>query len=148
MIAKFTDIYLKLLQILGKFFAPLLMLLLRFWMARIFWYSGLTKISDWQSTIFLFKNEYKVPVIPPELAASLSTMVELSCPILLITGFATRLATLPMLAMTFVIQFTYEYSNEHYYWAMLLASILIYGPGPIAVDNLIKKKIIKSVERV
>ncbi len=143
MIVKITSLYLKLLQISGRFFAPLLMLIMRFWMARIFWYSGLTKISDWQATIFLFKNEYKVPVIPPELAATLSTMVELSCPVLLMIGFATRLATLPMLAMTFVIQFTYEYSNEHYYWAMLLVSILIYGPGPIAIDNLIKRKFVK-----
>lgn len=140
MIEKITNIYFKTIRILELIFMPILMLLMRFWMAQIFWYSGLTKISNWQATVFLFKDEYKVPVIPPEIAALLSTGVELAAPILLIFGLATRLTTLPMLAMTVVIQFTYEYSNEHYYWAMLLLAILCYGPGPLSVDNLIKRK--------
>ncbi len=140
MIKKIINIYFKIIQILELALMPILILLIRFWMAQIFWYSGLTKISDWQATIFLFKDEYKVPVIPPEIAALLSTSVELAAPILLVLGFATRLTIIPMLAMTAVIQFTYEYSNEHYYWAMLLTTILCYGPGILSIDNLIKRK--------
>lgn len=49
-----------------------------------------------------------------------------------------------MLAMTTVIQFTYEYSNEHYYWAILLATILCYGPGRLSIDSLITKRFIKN----
>ena len=138
---KYITIYFKIIQILEKFFMPILVLLMRFWMARIFWYSGLTKISDWPATIFLFKDEYKVPVIPPEIAAYFAASFELTCPILLTLGLATRLATLPMLAMTSIIQFTYLDLIDHRYWAMLLTTILFYGPGIFSLDNWIKKKL-------
>lgn len=139
-ISKLVQIYLSVLRVLEKIALPVLVLFMRFWMAKIFWYSGLTKISNWQSTVFLFKDEYKVPVIPPEIAAYFATTFELSCPILLILGFATRFATLPMLAMTAVIQFTYLDLIDHRYWAMLLALILFYGPGPLSLDHWISKK--------
>lgn len=114
---------------------------MRFWMAKIFWYSGLTKISSWQSTVFLFKDEYKVPIIPPEIAAYFATAFELTCPVLLVLGLGTRFATLPMLAMTAVIQFTYLDLIDHSYWAMLLALILFYGPGSLSLDHFISKKL-------
>lgn len=137
---KIISAYLIFLLFLEKAAMPLLALFMRCWMAKIFWYSGLTKISSWQSTVFLFKEEYKVPVIPPEIAAYFATSFELACPILLVFGLATRLATLPMLAMTAVIQFTYLDLIDHRYWAMLLALILFYGPGPLSLDRLISKK--------
>ena len=116
---------------------PLLVLFMRIWMAKIFWYSGLTKIASWQSTIYLFKYEYAVPVIPPELAAILATVTELSAPGLLTLGFMTRLAAIPMLCMTAVIQFTYLDLNEHLYWAVLLGTIILYGPGKYSLDRLL-----------
>ena len=84
-------------------------------MARVFWYSGLTKISSFDSTIYLFEYEYKVPVIPPEIAAYLATITELSMPVFLILGLFSRLACLPLIAMTLVIQFTYLELVEHLY---------------------------------
>ena len=138
--SKLINIYLKGISCLEKYCMPIFMLFIRFWMAQIFWYSGLVKISDWQATIYLFQYEYKVPVIPPEIAAYLATAFELCCPILLIFGFAARFATLPMLSMTAVIQFTYLDLIDHRYWAMLLAIILLYGPGTLSLDHLIKKK--------
>ena len=140
MIKTAIQTYLKIIQLLEIYVLPLMIFLIRFWMARIFWYSGLTKIDSWDSTISLFKDEYKIPIIPPEVAAYLSTSVELTCPILLLFGFATRLATLPMIAMTAVIEFTYLDSSEHSYWAMLLGIILLYGPGKISLDHWLKKK--------
>lgn len=140
-ISKTINFYFRILIILEKLFMPLLVFFIRFWMARIFWYSGLTKISSWESTIFLFKDEYKVPVISAEVAAYIATAFELTCPILLILGFGARLATLPMLAMTAVIQFTYLDHMDHRYWAMLLAIILFYGPGTLSLDYFIKKRI-------
>ncbi len=116
------------------------MLFMRFWMARIFFYSGLSKISDWQATIYLFQNMYKVPVINPEIAAYLAAAVELTCPIFLILGLATRFATIPMLVMTAVIEFTYLNLIDHSYWAMLLFTILFYGPGLWSLDYLIKRR--------
>jgi putative oxidoreductase len=76
MMTKLCTLYFKTTHLLEKFCMPLLVLGMRIWMARIFWYSGLTKISSWQGTVFLFKNEYKVPVIPPEIAAYMATTFE------------------------------------------------------------------------
>ena len=145
LVSKTIQIYLTVLKVFEKIALPVLLFFMRFWIAEIFWYSGLTKISSWQSTVFLFKEEYKVPVIPPEIAAYFATSFELVCPVLLVFGFATRLATLPMLAMTAVIQFTYLDLIDHRYWAMLLALILFYGPGPLSIDYLISKKFGKNV---
>jgi putative oxidoreductase len=128
-----------LLAWLERFPMAILQFLFRFGIAAVFWNSGLTKIASWQSTIVLFRDEYKVPVLPPELAATLAASVELTCPVLLVLGLATRLATLPMLGMTFVIEvFVYpEDWIEHLTWASFLLFILTRGPGPIALDRFI-----------
>lgn len=136
-----TRLIFSVFHFLERYGAPIILLIIRLWMARIFWYSGLVKISDWQSTIALFQYEYKVPVINPELAAYLAAATELTCPILLTLGIAARFATVPMLIMTAVIQFTYYNSNEHFYWAMLLATILCFGPGKISLDYWVRRKI-------
>jgi putative oxidoreductase len=124
---------------LEQYFSPIILLIIRLWMAHIFWFSGLIKISDWSTTLSLFQNIYNVPVISPTLAAYLATTTELTTPILLLFGFATRLATIPMLVMTAVIQFTYFQSMEHYYWAMLLGTLLCFGPGKLSIDYWLRK---------
>lgn len=122
---------------LERFPLAILQFLFRISIAAVFWNSGLTKIASWQTTVALFRDEYKVPILPPELAAVLGASVELTCPVLLVLGLATRLATLPMLGMTFVIEaFVYpEDWIEHLIWASLLLFILTRGPGPIALDR-------------
>jgi putative oxidoreductase len=122
---------------LERFPMSVLQLLFRISIAAVFWNSGLTKIASWQSTVVLFRDEYRVPVLPPEVAAALAASVELTCPVLLVLGLATRLATLPMLGMTFVIEaFVYpEDWIEHLTWASLLLFILTRGPGPISLDR-------------
>jgi putative oxidoreductase len=136
---KIFNIYNKLLCVLNALANPMA-LIIRLWMAKIFWASGILKINDWSNTIYLFTNEHPVPFLPPLLAAISATTFELLCPVLLTVGFATRLATLPMLAMTAVINFTYDNSPEHYYWAILLGTILFYGPGKLSLDYFISKK--------
>lgn len=69
----------------------------------------------------------------------LATFKELLTPILLVLGFMTRLTTLPLLIMTAVIQFTYLNMEIHFYWASLLTSILLLGPGKISLDYILKK---------
>ncbi len=59
-------------------------------------------------------------------------------------GLGARLATLPMLAMVAVIQFTYDNNMEHFYWAMLLATILCFGPGKLALDHFIRARFIRT----
>jgi putative oxidoreductase len=124
---------------LERFPLSILQFLFRFTIAAVFWNSGQTKIASWLTTVALFRDEYQVPVLPPELAATLAATVELTCPVLLVLGLATRLATLPMLGMTFVIEvFVYpENWLEHLTWATTLLFILTRGPGLLSLDHFI-----------
>ena len=82
-------------------------LLARVVIAIIFFQSGLTKIEGWHisdSAIFLFENEYKLPLLSPVIAAHLAALAELTMPILLVLGLGTRLAAAALLGMTLVIQ--------------------------------------------
>jgi putative oxidoreductase len=123
--------------LLERFPMAVLQLLFRISIGAVFWNSGLTKIASWQSTVVLFRDEYRVPVIPPEIAATLAASVELTCPVLLVLGLAARLATLPMLGMTFVIEaFVYpEDWIEHLTWVSLLLFILTRGAGSLSLDR-------------
>ena len=92
------------IAILDRFPLSILQLMFRIAIAAVFWSSGLTKIASWDTTVALFRDEYMVPLLPPEIAAVMSATFELSCSVLIIIGLATRLATLPLLGMTFVIE--------------------------------------------
>ncbi len=109
--------------------------------AGVFWDSGMAKIASWQTTVVLFRDEYHVPLLSPGLAATLAASVELTCPVLLVIGLGARLATLPMLAMIFVIEaFVYpEDWLQHLTWASMLLFILSRGPGVISGDYLIAR---------
>ena len=127
---------------LGLLPLSVIQLMARLSMAVIFWRSGSAKAANWDLTVQLFANEYKVPVLPPELAANLAYAMERSCPVLLVLGLFTRLATLPMIGMTLVIQlFVYPQSwADHLIWMTLLLLLLSRGPGMVSLDHLIKKR--------
>jgi putative oxidoreductase len=114
-------------------------LLARIGVAAVFFKSGMTKIASWEFTLMLFREEYRVPLLPPEIAAPLATATELTMPVLLALGLFSRLATLPLLGMVLVIQlFVYPQSwAEHLTWTALLLLILTRGPGAISLDRLI-----------
>jgi putative oxidoreductase len=114
-------------------------LLFRLALAGVFFRAGLTKLASWETTVHLFRDEYRVPVFSPEVAAALATAFELACPLLLVAGLATRLATLPLLAMIAVIQlFVYPSAwPEHLTWASILVFLLTRGPGPLSIDRAI-----------
>jgi putative oxidoreductase len=124
------------IAILDRFPLSILQLMFRIAIAAVFWSSGLTKIASWDTTIVLFRDEYMVPLLPPEIAAVISATFELSCSVLIVAGLATRLATLPLLGMTFVIEvFVYpEYWAMHLMWATVLLSLLTKGPGVFSLD--------------
>jgi putative oxidoreductase len=126
---------------LGLLPLSVIQLMARVSLAMIFWRSGQAKIANWDLTLQLFANEYKVPILPPEIAAPMAAAVELSTPILLVLGLLTRLATLPMIAMTLVIQvFVYPMSwVDHLIWAAMLLLLLSRGPGVLSLDHLIGK---------
>jgi putative oxidoreductase len=116
-------------------------LLFRLGVASVFLKAGMVKVSSWESTVALFRDEYRVPVFPPELAATMAATFELGCSALLVVGLATRLATLPLLGMIATIQlFVYPDAwSEHLVWGSILLFLLTRGPGSISIDQLIAR---------
>lgn len=119
----------------------LIALLARLLPAVIFWQSGRTKVEGFtlkDSTIFLFENEYALPIFPPEIAARLATMAEHIFPMLLVLGLMTRFSALALLGMTAVIQiFVYPSAwPTHGLWAVCFLILIARGPGAWSLDNL------------
>lgn len=129
----------KVVFILEKYAAPILLLVIRIWMASIFFKSGLTKIANIESTISLFEYEYSLPIISPIFATYCSIIFELGCSILLFLGLASRIAALPLIGMTLVIQFLVFQNPEHFYWLFLFSIILVFGGGKLSADFFLKK---------
>jgi len=125
----------------------LVALIARLSVASVFWRSGLTKVDEYfqvrSTTFFLFKEEYKVPVIPPEVLAYLATYQELIGAVLLAIGLATRLTALAFIGMVAVIQvFVYPQGwPDHILWFALLFLLVARGPGAISVDHLIWRRV-------
>jgi putative oxidoreductase len=116
-------------------------LLFRLGVAAVFLKAGMVKVSSWESTVALFRDEYRVPVFPPELAATMAATFELGCSALLILGLATRLAALPLLGMIATIQlFVYPDAwSEHLVWGSILLFLLTRGPGAISLDHVVAR---------
>ncbi len=129
------------LPVVERWGGSALLLLFRLWIATIFWNSAMVKLSAWGPTVALFKRVYMVPALPPEVAATMAVSVELAGPVLLLFGFATRLAAIPMLGMALTIQFLVPdfYRIEHYYWMMLLISLMVHGGGVFSADHWIRR---------
>jgi putative oxidoreductase len=127
------------LAALGRVPLALIQVLFRLAIASVFLKAGLNKLASWELTVQLFADEYKVPVLPPDLAAVMATTTEIGCSILLIVGLGTRLATLPLLGMLAVIQ-TFVYPGAyagHLTWGSILFFLLTRGGGPWSVDRVI-----------
>src|SRR5439155_3214488 len=120
----------------------LIQLAMRIAVGSVFFNSGLLKINSWEFAVKLFEDQYKVPLLDPLWAARFAAFTELTFPILLIAGLATRLATLPLLGMIAVIQtFVYPQAwTEHLLWASILVFILSRGPGALSLDRLIEQR--------
>lgn len=132
----------------------LLAALARFSIAAVFWTSGQTKVEGlavnivtgeftlgWprlsDSAVWLFRDEYKLPIIPPELAASMAAVAEHVFPLLLLIGLATRFSALALLGMTLVIQllvYPGAYAT-HGVWAAVLLYLMARGPGALSLDH-------------
>jgi putative oxidoreductase len=126
---------------------PLFALGTRLWVGLQFWKSGLTKIQSWDTTLYLFREEYHVPVLPPELAAVAGTCGELFFPILLWLGLYGRLGALGMSAVNAMAVVSYAHVllspgfegaiAQHVLWAFMLAMLVFYGPGRFSLDQLL-----------
>ena len=131
----------------------------RFSIAAVFWKSGQTKIEGLaidvidgtftlglprlsESAVALFQDEYRLPVIPTELAAPLAAFAEHLFPVLILIGLATRFSALALLGMTLVIQvFVYpDAYPTHGVWAAVLLYLMAKGPGAISIDHWIARR--------
>ena len=134
-------------------------ILARFSIAAVFWKSGQTKVQGFAidliggtfqfgepklaaSTLFLFRNEYRVPLLPPDVAAYMATFAEHFFPVLILLGIATRFSALALIGMTLVIQlFIYpEAYPTHATWLALLLLLVAKGPGRLSIDHLIARR--------
>ncbi len=136
-------------QALSDWGGSLLALSLRLYLGWIFFKAGLTKIGDWDSTLFLFRDEYSVPLLSPEAAAVMGTAGELALPLLLFIGLLSRPAALGlfMVNLMAVVSYPQLFSfdcpaaiNDHRYWGILLLALLAYGPGRFSLDAILKAR--------
>jgi putative oxidoreductase len=134
-------------------------LLGRFSVAAIFWKSGQTKIQGFSldivsgefqfgmprladAVVDLFRDEYRLPLLPPELAAIMAAWAEHVFPALILLGLATRFSALALLAMTASIQF-FVYPDAyptHGVWAAVLLFLAARGPGPLSLDAIVARR--------
>lgn len=126
---------------LNKIPLSVIQLAMRIGVGAVFLNAGLLKYNSWELTVKLFEDEYKVPVLAPAIAARMAMFQELTIPIFLLLGLATRIATLPLLGMIAVIQtFVYPMAwNEHLVWSSILVFLLARGPGELSLDHLIER---------
>jgi len=124
---------------------PWLLLATRLWVSWQFLKSGWVKITEWDTTLLLFREEYHVPVLPSTLAAVCGTFGELFFPLLLVLGFFTRFAAVGLLAVNAmaVISYWHVLGSEgyeaalaqHVLWGYMLAVILFCGAGALSLDE-------------
>jgi putative oxidoreductase len=137
----------------------LIAFLARFSIAAVFWKSGQTKVEGFAvdlisgtfqfgeprlaaSTLPLFRSEYQVPLLSPEVAAHMATFAEHFFPLLILMGFATRFSALALVGMTLVIQlFVYpDAYPTHGTWLAVLLLLVAKGPGRLSIDHLIARR--------
>ena len=119
---------------------PLAALIARAYLAQVFFLSGLTKVRDWDTTLLLFTEEYKVPLLSPEVAAVMGTAGELVLPALLLFGLAGRFAALGLsvvnvMAVLSLSEIAPAALQQHITWGVLLAALALYGVGKWSVDS-------------
>lgn len=118
---------------------PLAALLARAYLAQVFFLSGLTKLRDWDTTLLLFTEEYRVPLLSPSVAAVMGTAGELVLPVLLLFGLAGRFAALGLsvvnaVAVISLADIAPAALQQHITWGVLLAALALYGVGRWSVD--------------
>lgn len=128
---------------LARFPLSIILLAGRIGVGATFFKAGLLKYNSWEFTVKLFEQEYQVPLLDPAVAARIAMVQELTIPIMLFLGLATRIATIPLLGMIAVIQ-TFVYPNaynEHLVWGSILLLLLTRGPGVFSLDYLIGRSV-------
>jgi putative oxidoreductase len=128
---------------------PVVLLALRLYVSSVFFRSGLVKISDWSATLALFHDEYKVPLLPPDLAAWVGAFGELTFPVLITLGLLGRFGAAGLFVVNAMAVVSYPQLfgfdcpagiNAHFYWGSILLALSVFGPGGISLDALILRR--------
>jgi len=143
--SKIIDLYDNLFNYIYKYNNDIFKLFARLYVADAFFRAGLLKIQSWDSTLYLFEEEYQVPFIHWELAAYLGTIVELVLPIFLVLGLLTRLAAFKLFIFNIVAVISYPAIwdggfYDHKLWGILLLVNVVFGSGKFSFDRFIFKK--------
>jgi putative oxidoreductase len=128
---------------------PVLALATRLWVGWQFLKSGLLKVGSWENTLFLFKEEYRTPLLPPDAAAVAGTAGELVFSVLLMLGLTGRLGALGLSVVNVMAVVSYAHVlfadgfeaalAQHYLWGFMLLVLAIYGPGRLSLDHLLTR---------
>ncbi|WP_318484340.1 DoxX family protein [Photobacterium leiognathi] len=124
---------------------PVLLLFTRLWVAWVFFQSGMIKFSSWDSTLYLFENEYQVPFMPWLWAAYIGTAVEMIAPIFLTLGLFTRPMALLLFVFNAMAVISYPVLWEqgfydHQLWGMMLLVNVIWGAGSLSLDHILNRQ--------
>jgi putative oxidoreductase len=124
---------------------PVVALGARCWVSWQFLKSGMLKLEDWETTLFLFQEEYRTPLLSPPVAAIAGTFGELFFPILLMAGLFGRFAAVGLLAVNVMAVVAYAHVlrspgfeaalGQHYLWGAVLVMLAVYGPGRLSIDH-------------
>lgn len=128
---------------------PIVALAARLYVSWQFLKSGYLKVSSWDATLYLFKNEYHTPVLSPHVAAVAGTFGELFFPSLLVVGFASRIGAIGLFAVNAMAVISYSQVllaegseaalGQHILWGTILIFLCFYGPGKLSADYLLNK---------
>jgi putative oxidoreductase len=132
---------------------PLVALSARIYVAHAFFLSGLTKLRDWETTVALFMDEYKVPLLSPEVAATMGTAGELLLPVLLVLGLGGRFAALGLFVINIVAVISLSEIAPaalqlHITWGVLLVGLAIYGCGKYVLGHVVVLNVFRRTMRV
>jgi putative oxidoreductase len=128
------------IELVDRWPTPLFDLAIRLYVASVFFRAGWLKISNWETTLLLFQNDYHVPFLSPTLAAVMGTGGELLLPVLLAFGLAGRFGAVGLFVMNLVAATSFPEISElglqdHWLWAVLLATTVLHGPGKFSIDH-------------
>jgi putative oxidoreductase len=138
---------------LPEYLAPLMDFGLRLYLANVFFKSGLTKIQNWDSTLYLFSDVYQVPLLPSDVAAYMAAGGELALPVLLVLGLFGRFAAAGLFILNAVAAYSYSSGLseagmfQHIAWGMLLGVLLMLSRGQWSCDAWLEKSVKASTRR-